>query len=117
MKQVPFNTDDLKLKYIDSVAAQYICVIQEEARAQCITPIFQKKVSRVMVKDVQDLFIVEYFCKEVDKKIEIEKFFLPNSIFENNYFKDIEAEAQKSIDIDGHKVINELLSWGRLTVK
>ena len=116
MKRVPFIVDDLKLKYIDGIATQYLFDIQNMARNKNITPIFKKNVKRVKVTDVQDLFIVEYICEEINKKIIIEKFFLPNSIFTKYYYRDMELEAQKSLILNGKKVINNLLLWGRLIV-
>ena len=116
MKRVPFNIDELKIKYIDSIAAQYVYEIQEEARRKHLSPIFKKSVKRVKVKDVQDLFIAEYYFEALDKKIEIEKFFLPESVFIEYYFRDMEEEATKTLIVNGKEVLNNLLSWGRLIV-
>lgn len=116
MKRVPFNIDELKIKYIDSIAAQYVYEIQEEARKKHLSPIFKKSVKRVKVKDVQDLFIAEYYFEALDKKIEVEKFFLPESVFIEHYFRDMEEEATKTLIVNGKEVLNNLLSWGRLIV-
>ena len=112
MKRVPFNIDELKIKYIDSIAAQYVYEIQEEARKKHLSPIFKKSVKRVKVKDVQDLFIAEYYFEALDKKIEVEKFFLPESVF----IEHLEEEATKTLIVNGKEVLNNLLSWGRLIV-
>lgn len=117
MKRVPFNIDELKLKYIDGIAAQYVQKIQEEARKKQLSPVFKKSVKRVKAKDVQDLFIVEYYFETLDKKIEVEKFFLPESIFIAHYFRDMEEEATKNLIVNGKEVLNNLLTWGRLIVK
>ena len=117
MKRVPFNIDELKLKYIEGIAAQYVHNIQEEARKKQLSPIFKKSVKRVKAKDIQDLFIVEYYFEALDKKIEVEKFFLPESIFIEHYFRDMEEESTKTLMVNGKEVVNNLLKWGRLIVK
>lgn len=116
MKRVPFNIDEVKLKYIDGIAAQYVHEIQEEASEKNLSPVFKKNVKRAKVKDVQDMFLVEYKFEALDKKIEIEKFFMPDSVFIEHYFRDMEEEATKTLMVNGKKVLNNLLSWGRLIV-
>ena len=68
------------------------------------------------IKDVQDLFIAEYYFEALDKKIEVEKFFLPESVFIEHYFRDMEEETTKTLMVNGKEVLNNLLSWGRLIV-
>ena len=116
MKRVPFNIDELKMQYIDGVAEQYLKKIQEEAIEKNLSPVFKKNVKRARVKDVQDLFIAEYYFEALDKKIEVEKFFLPESVFIERYFRDMEEETTKTLMVNGKEVLNNLLSWGRLTV-
>lgn len=117
MKRVPFNIDELKIKYIDDVAEQYLNKIKEEAREKNLSSGFKKSVKRARVKDVQDMFLVEYKFESLDKKIEIEKFFMPDSLFIERYFRDMEEEATKTLMVNGKEVVNNLLKWGRLIIK
>lgn len=118
MLRVPFVTDEVKERYLMKKAADKICTGCSFI-GKCEFGGLQKNGDdkRITVRDVQDLFEVTFCCKYYsDKKVKISKFFLPNKLFEKKYLEEMAKLSEVSIVVDGNKVLDETLSWGRLEV-
>ena len=119
MSRVPFVTDEVKEKYLIKKAAEKICdgcsFIEH-----CEFGGVQKNgsVKRTVVREVQDLFEVDFYCQfHPYKTVKISKFFLPNENFEKNYLEKIGKLSQSSMVLNGYNILDELLKWGRLEIK
>lgn len=119
MSRVPFVTDEVKEKYLIKKAAEKICDGCSFI-GHCEFGGVQKNgsVKRTVVREVQDLFEVNFCCQFYpDKTVKISKFFLPNEYFEKNYIEKISKLSQSSMNIKGDNVLDELLKWGRLEIE
>ena len=119
MSRVPFVTDEEKEKYLIKKAEEKICE-GCSFLGFCEFGGVQRygSVKGTVVREVQDLFEVNFCCQFYpDKTVKISKFFLPNENFEKNYIEKIAKISQSSMNINGYNVLDELLKWGRLEIK
>lgn len=116
MTRVPFVTDNVKKEYLVNIATNRVCENCEYAcSSEC--GLTQESVKRTVVDEVQDLFDIAFSCsRNPDKVLKISKFFLPNTNFEKDYLEDISKLSESKININGRKVLDELLKWGRLEI-
>lgn len=119
MLRLPFVTDEVKERYLTKKAAEKICDGCSFA-GHCEFGGMKKTTDnkRTVVKDVQDLFEGTFECKYHSyKTVKVSKFFLPNELFEKKYMEQMKKLSQTSMIVDGNKVLDEILTWGKLEIK
>lgn len=110
---VPFDTDDVKKEYLKGLATCKICCGCDYNDSSCVLE--ENVINRNIVPNVQDLVDISFTCPNDPKKtLQISKFFLPNSVFEEKYVKEVLNVAGKKMNINGGEILNEILKWGRL---
>lgn len=114
MARVPFNTNTIKMEYLEEFAKKNLC---RECDGICTPECKKSDINRNIVGDVQDFFEVRFSCfRYPHNYIRISKFFLPNSLFEEKYMQDVNKIAETKMDINGKEILDELLKWGRLEI-
>ncbi len=117
MTRVPFATDSVKLDYLRNIAVEKMCKKCSQFNQKGCSALLLSDLKRNKIDDVQDLFEIKYSCsRELASPIEISKFFIPNRKFEEYYMNTIIETSQNQFNVNGKKILNDVLSWGRLNV-
>lgn len=114
-RKLPFDIDKRKREYLLRIATEKMCCgCTFVGSHECLIVENEK---RTMVDDTQDCFEVTYKCPiGAHKCTKIEKFFRPNKMFKEKYFEEIDKISQIKMKIDGAKILESLLSFGRLQI-
>ena len=115
-RKLPFDINKRKREYLLRIAAEKMCIGCDFVGShECGLIVENEK--RTMVDDIQDCFEVTYKCPiGAHKCTKIEKFFSPNKIFKEKYFEEIHKISQSQMTIEGAKVLESLLLFGRLQI-
>lgn len=114
-RTLPFDIDKKKKDYLLRNATTNICSGCTFAGShECGLVVKSEK--RTIVDDIQDCFEIVYMCpRSQTNYLRVEKFFLPNSKFEEKYFEKVIDISKSKMIINGSIILEELLNWGRIS--